>query len=111
MLNLGIRKLNNVNSLNSLVQLDALEKVDILQKSYADVFIEKMGTFNQFKVTLTLKDNEVPKFCKARPIPFSLKGKIENEMERLVNCGVPTDFSEWSSPIVPVLKPSGDIRI
>nr|CAH7736906.1 unnamed protein product [Callosobruchus chinensis] len=108
--NLGIRKLKNVNFLNSLVEL---QRVDILQKSYPDVFSGKMGIFDKLKVTLRLKNNAEPKFCKPKPVPFSLKGKIEKELEREVSCGVlmSTNFSEWGSPIVPVLKPNGDIRI
>lgn len=64
-------------------------------------------------MTLHLKDKAVPKFCKARAVPFALKPKIEAELARLVknNVLIPTEFSEWATPIVPVLKQNGNIRI
>lgn len=38
---------------------------------------------------------------------------IENELERLVGLGllIPLDISEWATPLVPVLKRNGKIRI
>ena len=50
---------------------------------------------------------------KARSVPFSLLSKIETEINNLVKQGVleKVDSSEWASPIVPVQKSNGDIRI
>ena len=41
-------------------------------------------------------------------------GKVEKELKRMKVNGVieeVTEPTEWVSPIVPVLKPSGDVRI
>ena len=42
-----------------------------------------------------------------------MKEKIEKELDRLMSLGIlePRQFSEWSSPIVPVLKSDGSVRI
>ena len=42
-----------------------------------------------------------------------MKGKIEKELDRLVEQGViePICYSEWAVPIVPVLKKDGTVRI
>ena len=50
----------------------------------------------------------------ARRIPIPLLGKAEKELKRMKDNGVieeVTDLTVWVSPIVPVLKPSCDVRI
>ena len=52
-------------------------------------------------------------FCKARTLPYALKGKIENELDWLVTQGViePISSSEWDASILPVLKKDGTVRL
>ncbi|XP_061721086.1 uncharacterized protein K02A2.6-like [Cydia pomonella] len=84
-----------------------------LLHSYADLFSEGLGKFNKFKISLRLKENVVPGFFKPRPVPFALKHKVDEELERLVGLGilVPVNFSKYATPIVPVLKENGKIKI
>ncbi|XP_025199038.1 uncharacterized protein K02A2.6-like, partial [Melanaphis sacchari] len=46
-------------------------------------------------------------------IPLALKEKVETEIDRLIksNILVLIDYSEWATPIVPILKPDGTVRI
>ena len=55
------------------------------------------------------KENAVPQFFKPRPVPFSLKEKIAEELCRLEKISVleEVEFSDYATPIVPVLKPDG----
>ena len=55
----------------------------------------------------------MPQFFKPRPVPFTLKEKIADELRRLETIGVmeKVEFSDWATPIVPVLKPDGSVRI
>ena len=54
-----------------------------------------------------------PRFFRPRPVPFALKGRIEEELERLQRDGIiePVKFSEWAAPVVPVLKSDGSLRL
>ncbi|XP_050529608.1 uncharacterized protein LOC126899076 [Daktulosphaira vitifoliae] len=48
-----------------------------------------------------------------RSIPLALKNKVETEIDRLVKNKilVPLNYSEWATPIVPILKFDGTVRI
>ena len=64
-------------------------------------------------MSIPVKENAQPKFCRARPVPYVIKQKIEDELNRLESQGVITqvNHSDWGSPIVPVTKADGSIRI
>ena len=55
----------------------------------------------------------MPRFFKARPVAYALREKIETELDRLVKEGTiePVEFSEWATPIVPIVKEDGTIGI
>lgn len=80
---------------------------------FRDVFNGTLGKFNKGVIKLNLKSNCEPKFCKPRPLTLAMKDRVENEIDKLVKLGVleAVDFSEWGTPIVPVLKKSGEVRI
>lgn len=87
--------------------------VEKLQLQYPKTFSDKLGLFNKFKVSLQLKQDVKPVFFKARPIAFALRNRLDKELDRLVALGIlkPVDHSEYASPIVPVLKNNGSVRI
>ena len=78
---------------------------DVLHK-YKSVFRAGLGTLQGFKAKIIIEDNAIPKFCKARSIPYAFKEMVEKELNRLVSDGTLEliQFSEWAAPIVPVLK-------
>lgn len=87
-------------------------KGDLVGK-FSKLFSGKLGAFNKFSVKLRLKPGSMPIFFKARPVPYSLKDKINLELDRLIELGIlkPVEHSEYASPIVPVLRKDGGIRI
>lgn len=95
---------------------EVLQVTQLLNK-YSKIFSEKLGTFKGHKAVIKLDNKAIPKTCKPRPIPYSLRPAVEEELKRLVQEGVleqvdPTSKNIlWSSPIVVVVKPSGKIRI
>lgn len=85
--------------------------VSRLQEKYPDVFAEGLGTCTKL-FSLKLIDQE-PIFHKARNLPLALRGPVEQELDRLVKEGtiVKVEHSEYGTPIVPVVKKCGSIRI
>ena len=90
----------------------SLSLQDILDE-YSSVFDLELGTLKDIAVTIHIDPSAQPRFCKARTVPYALKGKIEKELDRLVEQGVieQISFSEWAAPIVPVLKKDGTVRM
>ena len=54
-----------------------------------------------------------PIFHKARPVPYALREKIEQDLERLKRAGTieAVQYSEWATPIVPVMKSDGTVGV
>ena len=52
-------------------------------------------------------------FKKARPVPYAIRTKYEESLNKLEEQGIieKVEFSEWASPVVPVLKPNCDLFI
>ncbi|XP_048485458.1 uncharacterized protein K02A2.6-like isoform X2 [Plutella xylostella] len=100
---------NNNIEINDDYENDAKQ----IATEFSDLWKDELGTFNKFKVTLRLKDNVQPKFFKPRNVPFALKEKVNDELKRLTSLGilVPVTNSDYATPIVPVLKENGKVRI
>lgn len=88
-------------------------KLKTLLQKYQDIFESGIGKLEKFKCRLQLKENYQPVFFKPRPVPFALKERIESELDRLVSEDIiePVAYSEWATPIVPIVKPNGNLRI
>ena len=83
-----------------------------LVEEFPNVFSEGLGTLKGAKVEIYVDETIQPRFHKARPVPYAMKEKIEDELKRLENDGIiePVTFSKWAAPIVPVRKGDG-VRI
>lgn len=100
--------------INNLVSVDSRKsKLDKLLDVFKDIFNEEIGTYNFEKINLKLKPDSSPVFAKPRTVPFAFKVKVEEELNRLEKEGVITlvDNNDWGTPLVPVLKNNGEIRI
>lgn len=109
-----IRNLNiSVDNLLNINQLTQVQITETLKSKFPEVFAEGLGKFNKGLATLHLKNNTMPVFCKARNLALALKEKVEKELVNLVELNIltPVEFSDWATPIVPVLKKTGEVRI
>ena len=98
--------------LNNLQPAPRTALQDILQK-HAAVFREELGLVRGTTAKIHMDATAQPRFCKARTVPFALRVKVDEELQRLQRTGVisPVRFSEWAAPIVPVTKRDGSVRI
>ena len=105
--------LNNVHEYSNTVQPSIEKELNVILEKYGTMFEDRIGKINGYKAKIHLKKNQVPKFSKARSVPFALQDAVNSELERLENEGIlkSVPFSDWASPIVIVPKPDGAVRI
>ncbi|XP_063793378.1 uncharacterized protein K02A2.6-like [Pseudophryne corroboree] len=79
------------------------------------IFQPGIGTLKDIKASIELDPHAVPKFCKARTAPYAIRPAVEEELRKLEDSGIlsPVEWSEWATPIVPIVKKDkvGTIRI
>ena len=82
----------------------------ILQE-YAEVFNKELGTMKGITAKIYIDPAAQPKYRKARPVPYALRPKIEQELDRLTTEGTiePVPFAELATPIVPIVKSNGQV--
>lgn len=112
---LNLLQLNwkSIKSVSSTSNRDMSKCVNEILKKFNDVTQDGVGTLKDIKAHLTVKENNDPKFYKARTVPYAIKCKVEKDIDRLEAEGIisKVENSEWASPIVPVAKANGEIRI
>ena len=62
----------------------AHETLENVLNCHAHAFGETLGTLKGFETSLTLKPGQHPKFCQARVVPYTLRPKVEAEIDRLL---------------------------
>jgi hypothetical protein len=87
--------------------------VEVIKNKFTEVFAPGWGDFKGECITLKLKEIAKPKFLPVRQIPFALKDKVKNEIKRLLDNKriEAVKYSEWGTPVVPIMKPDGSVRL
>ena len=87
--------------------------LDSLLQRYHSLFKDELGTMVGVTAKLNVKPNATPKFCRARAAPYALRDVIEKDINRLQKLGVleKVQYSDWATPVVPVPKPDGSVRL
>ena len=88
--------------------------MESLIAKYEEVFGEELGSLVGQEAVLEVQESARPRSLRARPVPCALKEAIEQELNRLEAQGIikkKVDISEWATPIVPIPKADGSIRL
>ena len=82
------------------------QNVSELLQQYSSIFSPGLGTLKDFKAKIYVNKDIKPIFCKARPVQYAIRQQVEAALDKLTNQHIlePVSFSEWATPIVPVLK-------
>ena len=96
-----------------LVQTKNTPLETLLEKYRDDVFGDKLGCLKGFHAQLHVRDGATPIHLKHRTVAFAMRLKIEAELDELEKQGIiaPISNSEWATPVVPVVKTSGSVRL
>ncbi len=88
-------------------------KLDEMLANHSNLFVPGLGKIEGMEEKLYLKPHAQPKFCHARQVPFAIHEKVEKEIDRQVAEGIiePVQFSEWATPVVPIIKKDGSVRL
>ena len=87
--------------------------IDSILKRFLDVFDKGRGQLKKTVASFCVDLDTKPRFYKPRQVAFAHREKEEQAMRKLERGGTirPTSFSEWTAPILPVLKTDGSMRI
>ena len=116
---------NNVLDLNKLEQVfepcpsDTLYNVDHMSpcsdllSKHKKLFSKWLGKFTKGKSKLIISDSQTPMYAKARPLPYAIKEKVEDELSNMVKQNIisPISHSNSAAPIVHIQKTSCSFQI
>lgn len=105
-----------LSSVQNLNEVNVSGKESLTKKivhEFKDVFEEKIGKIPNMSGELQLREDVTPMYIKPRPMPYAIKEKVEEELKRLDESQVieKITHADWGTPIVPVLKKDGSIRV
>ncbi|XP_058038703.1 uncharacterized protein K02A2.6-like [Ahaetulla prasina] len=85
---------------------------DLFQE-FSDIFSKELGKYKGSPISLNLDPSIAPIRLKPRRVPFALRTKVDQEIDKLLAQGIlqPVDHARWETPIVIPIKADGSIRI
>ena len=117
---LRARKLNwaEIKAMHTAAMIDdhtalTLPQLRTIIDKHSPVCEPGYGNFKGTNAKIYLQHDAQPKFMKTRNVPYALRPKVEEELDKLEMVGIisPVTVSEWASPICCVLKPNWQVRI
>ena len=91
----------------------SVSSANSIKQEFPELFSEGLGCYKDRQFTTEVDPSVSPKFCKARTVPFTLRAKVDQELDRLQKEGIisPVTNSSWAAAVVPVVKSNNKIRL
>ena len=91
---------------NSMHKVNATDQLQAVLTQYSDVFTPELGKMRIFKAKIFMDPSVLPRFYKARSVPYAMKLLVEAELDKLVKQGIltPVQHADWAAPIVLIMK-------
>ena len=102
----------NRSTLNHIRNKDRSE-LQTLLNTHSALFAEGLGQIRGTMARLYLKEGGRPRFYRARQVPYALRDQVAKEIDRQVQLGIlePVKFCSWGTPVAPICKKDGSIRL
>ena len=84
-----------------------------LCSEFSDIFKEELGCLKDFELDVEFKADTPPVFHKARSVAFAVKEDLSQGYQAGIDRGIfkKTTFNDYGTPVVPIRKASGKLRI
>jgi transposase InsO family protein len=84
-----------------------------LIQEFPDLFKDELGCLKGFELEVKFRQESQPVYCKPRPVPFALMDDLNHALDVGIAKGIwePVQFNDYGTPVVPVRKPGGKIRV
>lgn len=88
-------------------------QLSALLQEFKTTFSDSPGCCEKSECTIAITEGSTPVNLPVRRIPFQLREGVEQAIQKMVADDIiePSVDSEWCSPIVPVQKPDGTVRV
>ena len=84
-----------------------------LRCRYRELFSGRLDRITGGTATLRVRAGATPVFQRARPVPYALHERINEELDKMLKDSViePVDALDWASQLVPACKTDGSLRL
>ncbi|XP_024875933.1 uncharacterized protein LOC112457238 [Temnothorax curvispinosus] len=96
-----------------IAMVDEAARYEELLGKYPGVLQKDLSRHSGTLINIELKAEHIPKFFKARRVPYGLIEPVNKALAEMVEQGMltPVNQSDWATPALFVRKPNGTIRV
>ncbi|XP_046975168.1 uncharacterized protein LOC124541358 [Vanessa cardui] len=82
------------------------------QNMHKTLFDDTLGKYTGGQAELCIREGAQPIFCRARPLPYALRERVDSELDAMLRAGIiePVEHSDWATPLVVLRKPDGELH-